>query len=196
MFKKESSKKLTQHSGGPVKSKASANMAEASTSEKTDAPEQMEVSLPRFAGYFLRLGTFGFGGPIALAGHMQQDLVEERRWISKQDYVEGLALAQLAPGPLAAQLAIYLGYIRNGILGATAVAIAFVLPSFLMVLALSAAYLRYGGLRWMQAIFYGIGASVIAIIARSAYKLTKLTLGKDKLLWGIFVVLAAATACT
>jgi len=71
----------------------------------------------------------------ALAGHMQQDLVEDRRWIRKQDYVEGLALAQLAPGPLAAQLAIYLGYVRNGIMGATAVAVAFVLPSFLMVLA-------------------------------------------------------------
>jgi chromate transporter len=163
---------------------------------KTPTPELVEVSLARFVGYFLRLGTFGFGGPIALAGHMQQDLVDDRRWISKQDYVEGLALAQLAPGPLAAQLAIYLGYVRNGILGATAVAIAFVLPSFLMVLALSAAYVRYGGLRWMQAIFYGVGASVIAIIARSAYKLTKLTLGKDKLLWGIFVVLAITTACT
>src|SRR6266567_2954020 len=171
-------------------------MIEVSVSDKSDTPELVEVPLTRFAGYFLRLGTFGFGGPIALAGHMQQDLVEERRWISKQDYVEGLALAQLAPGPLAAQLAIYLGYVRNGILGATAVAIAFVLPSFLMVLALSAAYVRYGGLRWMQAIFYGIGASVIAIIARSAYKLTKLTLGKDKLLWGIFVVLAVTTAWT
>jgi chromate transporter len=169
---------------------------EVSISEKTDTPELARVSLTRLVGYFLRLGTFGFGGPIALAGHMQQDLVEERHWISNQDYVEGLALAQLAPGPLAAQLAIYLGYVRNGMLGATAVAIAFVLPSFLMVLALSAAYVRYGGLRWMQAIFYGIGASVIAIIARSAYKLTKLTLGKDKLLWGIFVVLAVATAWT
>src|SRR2546425_3406726 len=154
------------------------------------------ASIGQFVGYLLWLGTVGFGGPIALAGHMQQDLVEERRWISKQDYVEGLALAQMAPGPLAAQLAIYLGYVRNGILGATAVAVAFVLPSFLMVLALSAAYVRYGGLSWMQAIFYGIGASVIAIIARSAYKLTKLTLGKDKLLWGFFVVLAVTTART
>ena len=169
-------------------------MIEETISHKTATPELVEVSLVRFVGYFLRLGTFGFGGPIALAGHMQQDLVDDRRWISKQDYVEGLALAQLAPGPLAAQLAIYLGYVRNGILGATAVAIAFVLPSFLMVLALSAAYVRYGGLSWMQAIFYGIGASVIAIIARSAYKLTKLTLGKDKLLWGIFAVLAVTTA--
>ena len=196
MFEKKGSKKLTQHLGDPVKAQPSANTAEESTSEMTGTPEPAEVSLARFVGYFLRLGTFGFGGPIALAGHMQQDLVEERHWISKQDYVEGLALAQLAPGPLAAQLAIYLGYVRNGIVAATAVAVAFVLPSFLMVLALSAAYVRYGGLRWMQAIFYGIGAAVIAIIARSAYKLTKLTLGKDTLLWGIFVVLAVSTAWT
>jgi chromate transporter len=123
-------------------------------------------------------------------------LVDERGWVSKQDYLEGLALAQLAPGPLAAQLAIYLGYVRAGVLGATAVGIAFVLPSFLMVLALSAAYVRFGGLAWMQAMFYGIGAAVIGVIARSAHKLTKLTLGKDKLLWCIFAILAASTAWT
>jgi chromate transporter len=155
-----------------------------------------EVSFSRFVGYFLWLGTVGFGGPIALAGHMQQDLVDERGWVSKQDYVEGLALAQLAPGPLAAQLAIYLGYIRGGILGATAVGVAFILPSFLMVLVLSAAYVRFGGLAWMQSMFYGVGAAVIGIITRSAFRLTKLTLGKDKLLWGIFVVLAVSTAWT
>ena len=158
--------------------------------------EPTRVSLPQFVGYFLRLGTIGFGGPIALAGHMQQDLVDERGWIRKEEYQEGLALAQLAPGPLAAQLAIYLGYIRAGLLGATAVGVAFVLPSFLMVLGLSAAYVRFGGLPWMQGMFYGIGAAVIGIIARSAFKLTKLTLGKDKLLWGIFAVLAASTAWT
>jgi len=154
------------------------------------------VSFPRFVGYFLWLGTVGFGGPIALAGHMQQDLVDERGWINKEDYLEGLALAQLAPGPLAAQLAIYLGYIRAGVLGATAVGVAFVLLSFLMVLALSAAYVRFGGLPWMQGMFYGIGAAVIGIITRSAFKLTKLTLGKDKLLWGIFTILAVCTAWT
>ncbi len=146
--------------------------------------------------YFLRLGTFGFGGPIALVGYMQRDLVENRRWFSKQDYGEGLALAQLAPGPLAAQLAIYLGWLRGGTLGATLVAIAFVLPSFLMVLALSWFYLRYGGLAWMQGAFYGIGAAVIAIIARSAYKLTRSTLGRDALLWAIFLVSGAITAWT
>src|SRR5215472_12185740 len=155
-----------------------------------------DVSLVRFATYFLWLGTVGFGGPIALAGHMQQDLVDERGWVSKQDYLEGLALAQLAPGPLAAQLAIYLGYVRAGVLGATTVGLAFILPSFLMVLALSAAYIRFGGLAWMQGMFYGIGAAVIGIIARSAVKLTKLTLGKDKLLWSIFAILALTTAWT
>ena len=166
------------------------------TEINSPAHELTKVSLPKFVGYFLWLGTVGFGGPIALAGHMQQDLVDKRGWISKEDYVEGLALAQLAPGPLAAQLAIYLGYIRAGLLGATAVGVAFVLPSFLMVLALSAAYVRFGGLPWMQGMFYGIGAAVIGIIARSAFKLTKLTLGKDKLLWGIFAVLAISTAWT
>jgi chromate transporter len=154
------------------------------------------VPLTQFVGYFLWLGTVGFGGPIALAGHMQQDLVDDRGWVRKEDYLEGLALAQLAPGPLAAQLAIYLGYLRAGVLGATAVGAAFVLPSFVMVLALSAAYVRFGGLPWMQGMFYGIGAAVIGIIARSAFKLTKLTLGKDKLLWGVFAILAISTAWT
>src|ERR1700688_1985170 len=162
----------------------------------TETHPLTKVFFPRFVGYFLWLGTVGFGGPIALAGHMQQDLVDERGWINKEDYLEGLALAQLAPGPLAAQLAIYLGYIRAGVLGATAVGVAFVLPSFLMVLGLSAAYVRFGGLPWMQGMFYGIGAAVIGIIARSAFKLTKLTLGKDKLLWGIFALLAVSTAWT
>src|SRR6266496_2075754 len=144
------------------------------TSETTQPPYVMgspstaSYTLRDLLLYFLRLGTLGFGGPIALAGHMQRDLVEERNWISKQDYLEGLALAQLAPGPLAAQLAIYLGWVRAGVIGATLVSIAFILPSFLMVLAISALYVRFGGLSWMQAAFYGIGAAGIAIIARSA----------------------------
>ncbi len=150
----------------------------------------------RFYLYFLRLGATGFGGPIALVGFMQRDLVEERGWISRQDYLDGLALAQLAPGPLAAQLAIYLGYIRGGVAGATIVGLLFVLPSFLMVWALSVAYVRFGGLPWMQALFYGIGAAVIGIIARSAHKLTRLTLGNSVLLWSIFAAMAIATAWT
>jgi chromate transporter len=151
-------------------------------------------SLAAFAGYFLRLGTFGFGGPIALAGYMQRDLVEDRGWVTKDEYVKGLALAQLAPGPLAAQLAIYLGWARGGIFGATLVALAFVLPSFLMVIGISVVYVRFGGLAWMQSAFYGIGAAVIAIILRSAYKLVRLTLGRDRLLWTIFAANAIATA--
>ncbi len=158
--------------------------------------ELAPCTLSQLLGYFLRLGTLGFGGPIALAGYMQRDLVERRRWISKQDYVEGLALAQLAPGPLAAQLAIYLGWVRSGVLGATLVSFAFVLPSFVMVLALSVLYVRFGGLPWMQGLFYGIGAAVIAIIARSALKLVRMTLGRNWLLWGLFGVNALVTART
>ena len=154
------------------------------------------VSLLRFYAYFLRLGATGFGGPIALAGFMQRDLVEERGWVSREDYLDGLALAQLAPGPLAAQLAMYLGYIRAGVPGATIVAIAFVLPSFLMVWALSYAYVAYGGLPWMQALFYGIGAGVIGIIVRSTQKLMTLTLRRVALLWLIFGIMAVTTAWT
>ncbi|MGC4091220.1 MAG: chromate transporter [Polyangiaceae bacterium] len=159
-------------------------------------PELEPCSMLEFTLYFLRLGTLGFGGPIALAGYMQRDLVEERRWLSKQDYVEGLALAQLAPGPLAAQLAIYLGWLRGGLWGASVVGLVFVLPSFAMVLALAALYLRFGGMPWMRSAFYGIGAAVIAIIARSAFKLVKLTLAKDRLLWLLFLVSAGVTAWT
>ena len=146
--------------------------------------------------YFLKLGTIGFGGPVALVGYMHRDLVEKNKWISEEDYKEGLALAQLAPGPLAAQLAIYLGYVHYRILGATLAGIAFVLPSFLMVIALGYAYVQAGGLPWMQAVFYGIGAAVIGIIAVSSYKLSKKSLGKNGLLWGIAITVAVITFIT
>ncbi|WP_024303026.1 chromate transporter [Pseudogulbenkiania sp. MAI-1] len=146
--------------------------------------------------YFLRLGTFGFGGPVALVGYMHRDLVERHGWISESDYKEGLALAQLAPGPMAAQTAIYLGYVHYHILGATLVGLAFVLPSFLMVVALGWAYQQFGGLQWMQAVFYGVGAAVIGIIAISAHKLTTKSVGKDKLLWAIFLTLLTVTVIT
>ena len=146
--------------------------------------------------YFLRLGTLGFGGPVALVGFMHRDLVEERGWISEADYKEGLALAQIAPGPLAAQLAIYLGYVHYRILGATVAGLAFALPSFAMVVALGMAYVSYGGLPWMQAVFYGVGAAVLGIMAIGAHKLSTKSIGKDKLLWGIFGVLAAVTIIT
>ncbi len=162
------------------------------------APQSVpeRFSLRALLFYFLRLGTLGFGGPIALVGHMQQDLVEQRGWISRQEYKEGLTLAQLAPGPLAAQLAMYLGWVRARGPGATLVALAFVGPSFLMVLILSELYVRFGGLPWMAGVFYGIGAAVIAIIARSVLKLVRMTLGRDQLLWVLFTASALVTAWT
>lgn len=153
-------------------------------------------TLRELVWYALKLGTVGFGGPVALVGYMHRDLVERRNWISEADYKEGLTLAQLMPGPLAAQLAIYLGYVHYGVRGATAVGVTFVLPSFLMVVALGWAYKLNEGLGWMQAVFYGVGACVIGIIGNSAYKLTAKTLGRDRLLWAIFVTSCAVTVWT
>lgn len=154
--------------------------------------------------YFLKLGTIGFGGPVALVGYMHKDLVENRKWISEEEYKQGLALAQLAPGPLAAQLAIYLGFVHYRISGATLVGFAFILPSFIMVVLLGIAYKLYGGLSWIQAVFYGVGAAVIGIIAMSSYKLTVKSIGKfnlesfktNWLLWLFFVVAAVITFVT
>ena len=146
--------------------------------------------------YFLRLGATGFGGPVALVGYMQRDLVEERRWFAPDEFRDGLALAQLAPGPLAAQLAMYLGWVKGGAPGAALVGLAFVLPSFAMVVAIAVVYRRFGGMPWMQGAFYGIGAAAIAIMARSAAKLTRLTLARDRLLWILFGAAAWVTAWT
>lgn len=162
----------------------------------TQVEAKPAVSLAKFTLYFLKLGCIGFGGPIALVGYMQKDLVDERKWISQEDYLNGLAFSQLAPGPLAAQLAMYLGFVRAGFLGATIVGAVFILPSFLMVLAIGKAYVRFGGTRIISALFYGIGAAVIAIIARSAMKLIKTSIKKDKLLWAVFLVLGISTAIT
>ena len=166
------------------------------TSPAIEASPPATYSLWQLVRYMLALGTWGFGGPVALVGYMYRDLVEKRRWISESDYKEGMALAQLMPGPLAAQLAIYLGYAHYRVRGATLVGLAFVLPSFLMVVAIGAVYSAYGGIVWMQAVFYGVGAAVIGIIAMSAYKLTTKNIGKDKLLWAIFLVSAAVTVIT
>ena len=157
-------------------------------------PIEERAPLAALVRYFLGLGTWGFGGPAALVGYMHRDLVERRRWIDEHTYQLAMALAQIMPGPLAAQCAIAIGYFQAGTLGATLVGLAFVLPSFLMVIALSMAYVAFGGLWWMQALFYGIGAAVIAIIAIAAYKLARSTNKRDPLLWGIFAVLAIATA--
>ncbi|HCF1728984.1 chromate transporter [Pseudomonas aeruginosa] len=153
-------------------------------------------TLWQLIAYFLRLGALGFGGPVALAGYMDRDLVERRQWFTEADYKEGLALAQLAPGPLAAQLAIYLGFVHYSFLGATLVGLAFVLPSFLMVIGLGWAYTHFGGLGWMQAVFYGVSSAVIGIIAVSTWKLSTKNIGKDKLQCAIFAVAAAVTIIT
>lgn len=154
--------------------------------------------------YFLKLGTWGFGGPVALVGYMQRDLVEDKKWLTDEEYNEGLALAQLAPGPLAAQLGIYIGFVHHGLLGATLTGLAFVLPSFVMVVLLGMAYQLYGGLTWMQAVFYGVGAAVIGIIAMSAYKLTIKSISKLEpsairskwLLWLFYIMGVVVTIIT
>ncbi|QNR85005.1 chromate transporter [Pedobacter riviphilus] len=168
------------------------------------ADQNIAYSLKQIVFYFLKLGTWGFGGPVALVGYMQRDLVEDKKWISEEEYKEGLALAQLAPGPLAAQLGIYIGFVHYGFLGATLSGLAFVLPSFIMVVILGMVYQLYGGLAWMQAVFYGVGAAVIGIIAVSAYKLTIKSISKlelsairsNWLLWIFYVLGIGITVIT
>jgi len=146
--------------------------------------------------YFFRLGSFGFGGPAALVSSMRRDLVEDRKLIDESTYNLSIALAQIMPGPLAAQTAMAIGYFQGGVMGATLVGLVFILPSFLMVLGLSALYVAYGGMPWMQSVFYGIGALIIAIIAVAAYRLARGTNKRDPLLWTVFVVMLVATAWT
>jgi chromate transporter len=165
-------------------------------SESLETNDKPRYSLWQLVSYMLRLGALGFGGPVALVGYMQRDLVDQRGWITQEDFKEGVALAQIAPGPLAAQLGIYLGFVHYRLRGATLAGIAFVLPSFLMVVALGWAYVRFGGLEWMQAVFYGVGAAVIGLIAMSAKKLTQKTLGTDKLLWVVYLLLMVSTIVT
>lgn len=171
-------------------------MEETMEETKISEPQQPPYTLWQLIVYFLQLGSLGFGGPVALAGYMDRDLVERRQWFTEADYKEGLALAQLAPGPLAAQLAIYLGFVHYRFLGATLVGVAFVLPSFLMVLAVGWAYRAYGGLTWMQSVFYGVSSAVIGIIAISTWRLSLKNIGKDKLQWAIFAFSAAVTIVT
>lgn len=166
--------------------------------------ENPTYTLKELLLYFLKLGTMGFGGPVALVGYMHLDLVEDRKWISEDEYKEGLALAQLAPGLLAAQLAIYLGFVHYSFLGATLIGFAFILPSFIMVVLLGIVYKLYGGLSWIQAVFYGVGAAAIGIIVMSSYKLTIKSIGKfnvtsfitNWLLWLFFIVAAVITLVT
>lgn len=166
--------------------------------------ENRKYRLTELTLYFLKLGTWGFGGPVALVGYMHRDLVEQRNWLTEEEYNEGLALAQLAPGPLAAQLGIYIGFVHYGVLGATLTGLAFVLPSFVMVVVLGMVYQLYSGLSWMREVFYGVGAAVIGIISISAYKLTLKSVGKLNLpaikanwmLWLFYLIAIGITVIT
>jgi chromate transporter len=124
--------------------------------------------------YFLRLGTLGFGGPVALVGLMEKELVAERRWLSKDEMRDAIAVSQSLPGPLAIQVGIFISYLRGGFWGAWAGGWAFILPNFLIVAALGALYVHFGGLSWITAIFYGVSPAVIALILHSCWRLSKL----------------------
>jgi chromate transporter len=152
----------------------------------------ISVGLWELVSYFLRLGSSGFGGPIALAGYMQRDLIP-RGWITEEEYMEGLAFSQMMPGPLAAQLAMWIGYIKHGALGASLVGMVFILPAFLIVVCVSILYVNYQGLSIVQALFYGIGPAVIAIVASSAFRLAKATVKTDKRMWFIFAAVVLIT---
>jgi chromate transporter len=159
-------------------------------------PDLRTVPVSRYLLYFLELGSLGFGGPIATVGYMQRDLVERRRWLERQDLLDGIALGQSMPGPLAAQVAMWVGYLRSGALGALGTATAFILPSFVGVMALAYFYVRYQGLAWVQSVFYGVSPAVIAIIVLATVKLARLTDRTDARLWVISVAVAAITAGT
>jgi chromate transporter len=136
------------------------------------------------ASYFLRLGTLGFGGPVALVGQMERELVTERGWLSKEQMREVIAVCQSLPGPLAIQVGIFIAYLRGGFWGAWAGGWAFILPNFLIVAALGALYVHFGGLPPVTAIFYGVSPAVIALILHSCYRLAKLGM-EDYLQWAI-----------
>ena len=155
------------------------------------------VSIRDLVRYFLRLGLLGFGGPVALVGQMERELVGEKKWLTKEEMREGIAVCQSLPGPLAIQVGIWVSYIRGGFWGAWAGGWAFILPNFIIVAALGALYVYYGGLSPVKAIFYGVSPAVIALILHSCYRLTKLGM-KDWLEWALaaaaFVITVAVQA--
>src|SRR5262245_58377090 len=159
----------------------------------SDAPHRRDATLRVVCGYFLRLGATGFGGPVALVGYMQRDLVEERGWYTAQEYRDGLAIAQMAPGPLAAQLATWLAYARHGVRGATLATLAFVAPAFVYVVLIAMIYVAAGGAPWIASVYYGVAPAAIAIIAYSAWRLVAVTLGRDLLLIAVAVGLFTIT---
>jgi len=160
------------------------------------AAHDSERSLRGLVAYFFKLGASGFGGPIALVGYMQRDLVEQRGWYSEQEFQQGVAVAQMMPGPLGAQVAMWLGFLQAGTRGAIAVTIPFIAAPFLMVTVIAVLYAQYQGLSWVHAIFLGVGPAVVAIIAIAATKLARSASKTDPVLWAIAVALCAATVIT
>lgn len=156
--------------------------------------ENLVISLNNLGNYFLYLGSIGFGGPAALTQRMEEDLVEEKKWLTKEEYVEGFALSQLAPGPLAAQMAIYIGWLKYGNLGAAWIGFLFCLPSFLMCLAIGYLYVKFGSLPWIESVFYIAGPAVVAVIVNSSYSLFKKTSKEDRFTILIWIISAIYTA--
>jgi chromate transporter len=142
--------------------------------------------------YFLRLGCLGFGGPVALVGQMERELVNDRKWLTKEQMREAIAICQSLPGPLAIQVGVYVSYLRGGFWGAWAGGWAFILPNFIIVAALGALYVYLGDLQPVTAIFYGVSPAVIALILHSCYRLAKLGM-EDWLQWLIAAVCLAVT---
>jgi len=142
--------------------------------------------------YYLRLGALGFGGPVALVGQMEKELVQERKWVTKEEMREGIAICQSMPGPLAIQVGIYISYLRGGFWGAWAGGWAFIFPNFVIVASLGALYMFFGGLSPVTAIFYGVAPAVIALILSSCYSLAKLGM-EDWLQWVIAAVCFVVT---
>lgn len=163
--------------------------------ESTSPPSRVRIR--DLVLYYLRLGTLGFGGPVALCGQMERELVQDRKWVTKEEMREAIAVCQSLPGPLAIQVGIFISYIRGGFWGAWAGGWAFILPNFVIVAALAALYVHFGGLPLVTAIFYGVSPAVIALILHSCYRLAKLGM-EDWLQWVIvaicFVVTVAVQA--
>jgi chromate transporter len=165
-------------------------------SEPPDVQVKSDPPFRSLVRYFLGLGIWGFGGPIATVGYIQRDLVEKRAWLDRSDFINGVALGQTMPGPLAAQVVMWVGFLQRGAFGALATSVVFILPSFLIVLAVAVLYVQYQGLDLVAALFYGIAPAVMAIIAVAAVKLARLTNERDVRLWVITVVIGTATAVT
>src|SRR4051812_40609945 len=161
--------------------------APVATPPSTTPPDKpVRGSIFELVKYFLRLGTLGFGGPVALCGLMEKELVQDRGWLSKQEMRDAIAVSQSMPGPLAIQVGIFISYMRGGFWGAWAGGWAFILPNFLIVAALGALYVHFGGLSWMTAVFYGVSPCVIALILHSCWRLGKLGM-ENRFQWAVAI---------